>query len=504
MLHVGSLVAVLIVFRQRIIDMLSKDRRLILLLIIATIPGAVAGLLIKKFAPELEDSLPLISVLFIVTGILLLATLRCSEGEKTTSTMSWKDALIIGCSQAIAVMPGLSRSGTTIVTALFCRLKREEAAAFSFILSIPIIAGGGLFEGIKLMKHHGETEASVSMVPVLVGALGSCIAGILALVFLLDWLKKGKLWYFAIWVFVMSPLTMGLFFTSPVETADGRQQTAAEAEQETSEERLRFSRTAREEETVAEQTSPLDLPPNPETEEQLAAERDREFAEERARVMALIEEEHNFVPLVDEPDKLISVHQPDNIWVTPDMKSVVLTGRVIRQEDRYLEYLACRVGSHEHESILSVRVPPYFIHAALLVVNARQGKPMQTSPVFVPATGDKIDITLRWKDESGKQHECPAQDWIWDKSVSRAEAKKPMTAHWVFAGSREVRDEEGITHYLANESGELFGFAHPGRYPILDVPVANSTEDTQHQFGYFTERIPPRDTLITIILTPAR
>ena len=230
LLHVGSLVAVLIVFRQRIINMLTKDFRLIPMLIVATIPVVVVGYPIHKFAPWIQDSLPLISICFIVTGILLFATLRCPEGEKTTFTMSWKDALIIGCAQSVAILPGLSRSGTTIVVALFCKLKREEAAAFSFILSIPVIAGSGLLELHSMLKEEQPeaSTASLSNGLLFVGVLASCIAGILALVFLLDWLKKGKLWYFAIWVFLMSPLTMALWLTEPNVATEEHLQEPAE------------------------------------------------------------------------------------------------------------------------------------------------------------------------------------------------------------------------------------------------------------------------------------
>ena len=213
LLHVGSLVAVLIVFRQRIIEMLGKERRLIFLLMIASVPTAAVGYPIYKYAPWIQDHLPLISVCFLLTGIMLLYTLRLPEGEKTTSTMTWKDALIIGCVQAFAILPGISRSGATIVAALCCRLKREEAAAFSFILSIPVIAGSGLLEFIDMIKDSPEGAAQT--LPdwlLLIGAAVSCIAGILALLFLLDWLKKGKLWYFALWVFFMSPMAMLLAF----------------------------------------------------------------------------------------------------------------------------------------------------------------------------------------------------------------------------------------------------------------------------------------------------
>ena len=245
--------------------------------------------------------------------------------------------------------------------------------------------------------------------------------------------------------------------------------------------------------------SPLDLPPV--IDEDLEAFREQILAEERAKELAHIDEEQNFVPLVDEPDVLISLSPQHRIWVTPDRKSAVMNGRVVLQEG-FLELLACRVGSKEHESILAVRVEPHLIHAALIVVNARQGRPMQTSPVFTPATGGRINITLRWKDESETLHESSAQDWIWDMSVSPEDAKKPMTTHWVFSGSRMVQDYEGNDRYLADSTGELFGLSNfVGS--ILDVPIWSSDDNTQLMFGCFTERIPPLDTLVTIILTPA-
>ena len=213
LLHAGSLAAVLIVFRQRIRDMFFKDQRLISMLVVATIPAVVVGYPIHQFVPWIQDYLPLISGCFIITGLFLLVTLRLPAGEKTCSTMTWMDAVIIGCSQAFAILPGISRSGTTIVTGLFCELQREEAAAFSFLLSIPVIVGSGLLEIVGMFKD--SPKPSVQLIPdwfLLVGALVSCLAGILALIFLLDWLKKGKLWYFALWVFAMSLVTLALFF----------------------------------------------------------------------------------------------------------------------------------------------------------------------------------------------------------------------------------------------------------------------------------------------------
>ena len=210
LLHIGSLIAILVIFRQRIINLLGKDRRLIPMLIVATIPAVAVGLSIHKLAPWLEDCLHLISGCFIVTGIMLLFTMRTSEGEKTCSTMTWTDVLIIGFAQAIAILPGISRSGMTIVTGLLCRLKREEAAAFSFLLAIPVIGGSGLLACRDMMKEVQPGASPISDKFLILGALISCVAGIIALVFLLNWLKKGKLWYFAVWVFLMAPFTFVL------------------------------------------------------------------------------------------------------------------------------------------------------------------------------------------------------------------------------------------------------------------------------------------------------
>ena len=244
--------------------------------------------------------------------------------------------------------------------------------------------------------------------------------------------------------------------------------------------------------------SPLDLPHEIDADRE--ALRNKIFAEEEAKELAYIEEERNFVPLVDEPEALILLNPQHRIWVTPDRKSVVMNSRVVLQEG-FLELLACRTGTKEHESILAVRVEPHLIHAALIVVNARQGKPMQTSPVFAPATGDRIDITLHWKDESGTQRKSPAQDWVWDMSISPEDAKKPMTTHWVFSGSQMEQDYEGNNRYKADETGELFGLSNfVGS--ILDVPIRSSDDNTRLQFGCFAERIPAPDTLVTIVLTP--
>lgn len=493
LLHVGSLAAVLIVFRQRIMEMLADERR-ILIVCAATVPAVAVGLPIHQWAPWMENCLPLISGCFIVTGILLLLTLKTPEGGKTVLTMTWKDAMIIGCAQAVAILPGVSRSGTTIVAGLFCKLKREEAAAFSFILSIPVIAGSGVLEIRSMFKTASAEKGTISDGLLMIGMLVSCVVGIAALVWLLDWLKKGKLWYFALWVFVMSPFTLMLALTSPPDNADGKNADIMRGVPQT-------PANSAPDETPK---SPLDAKPELQDTDDAAAmeaERERILAEEKTKEETMIAEEHAAVPLVENPDKLIPLNPQHRIWVDIEQKRVVMIGRVVLREG-LLELLACRVRTKEHESLLSVRVEPHLIHTALLVVNARQGEPMKVSKdgEFTPATGDKISITLHWQ-ENGEKKSCPAQDWVWDAANSGEDAKKPMSSYWVFSGSREYQDEEGQTHYVADESGELFGLSN-FIGSILDIPIQSSSENAKLQFACFTERIPPLDTLVTIVLTP--
>ncbi|MDR3183042.1 MAG: undecaprenyl-diphosphate phosphatase [Planctomycetaceae bacterium] len=483
-LHAGTLIAVLIVFRQRIFAMLGRDWRLIPMLLAATVPAVVVGLPIEKLFPWIETNLYIIAGCFILTGILLLTSLRHSGGNKTTSTMTWLDAMFIGCAQAVAVLPGLSRSGTTIVAGLYRKLNREEAAAFSFLLSIPVIAGGTILETKDLLEDSAG-EGGVANYLLLIGVAVSCLAGIIALVWLLNWLKNGKLWYFAVWVFLMSPMTYSLtLFPVPEVTITPSGSAAGAAEQ-----------------AVPNAESALDLPPAKAAEDaETKKEQERVLAEEREKERKLIDEERKLLPVIDNADSLIPLDKDDRIWITPDRKAVVFIGRVAMREG-LLELFACRTGTKEHESILSVRVKPYLIHAALLLIEAKQGKAMQTQPVFTPATGDRISITLRWKDTDGGVKEVPAQNWISraEESESPDAASSVSALHWVFSGSTEYQDDEGRTHYLANESGELIGLSNfPGS--VLDVPIQSSNDNTQLMFACFTRHIPPLDTPVTVIL----
>ena len=129
-----------------------------------------------------------------LTGAMLLWGMRHAEGRLACRELGYGQALVIGLFQAFAVLPGVSRSGSTIVACLGCRLRREEAAAFSFLLAIPALAGGGLLEAIDLFrKGPGDTPGGM----LLVGGLVSFLVGLFALWWLVRWLRKGRLGLFA-------------------------------------------------------------------------------------------------------------------------------------------------------------------------------------------------------------------------------------------------------------------------------------------------------------------
>jgi undecaprenyl-diphosphatase len=211
--HLGTLVAVFIFFRRDIYAIIlsvlnycksvfktgsfspankDSDLKFALLIIIGSVPTAVIGLLFRKIADQLFSSVLISGSMLILTGVILFFTRFVKNSDKGISLFSVKDAFIIGISQGLAVMPGLSRSGTTIATGLFLGLNHETAARYSFLLSIPAILGATLlsfgdFAGSQIIA------AKIYMT----GAFVSGLTGYLALNILFYIVKKGRLHYFS-------------------------------------------------------------------------------------------------------------------------------------------------------------------------------------------------------------------------------------------------------------------------------------------------------------------
>lgn len=219
--HVGSLLAVIYYFRQdlRVLIMAwlrslatrtnSAESKLAWLIVLATIPAGVAGLLLNGYVETYARAIMVIAT----TSIIFAALLYCSDaiGSKNTdlSTLTWRSALMIGFAQMLALIPGTSRSGVTMTAALFCNLTRTAAARFSFLLSIPIIMATGLLKGIELAAQGG---ASIEWIVLLYAALVSgvvaygCIHYFLALIDRIGFLP------FVIYRLVLGALLFGVQF----------------------------------------------------------------------------------------------------------------------------------------------------------------------------------------------------------------------------------------------------------------------------------------------------
>lgn len=198
---------------------------------------------------------------------------------------------------------------------------------------------------------------------------------------------------------------------------------------------------------------------------------------------------------VDEPEKLRRLDRTAPLWVSADRERVVVGGVVCLREGP-LEFFACRRGSKEHESVVSLDAPPHLIHAALLAVGAKQGKPAKFDPEFVPPSGEEIAIELRWRDaETGEVRKIRAEETVRD-----AETGRELASTWVFTGGLFGVDAEGKKYYLANVTGEIIGVSNfPGS--VLDLPFESSSDNSLLTFEANAEKIPPTGTQVALILT---
>ena len=209
-LHFGTLIAVLWYFRAEWIALaisakdilvtrrIETDReRRVLFLIVATIPGAIAGLALEKQAEHAFRAPSLVAVALIVMGIVLWAVDRFAANTRPLTEMRWSDALLIGLAQMFAIIPGVSRSGSTITAGRALRFNREDAAVFSFLMSMPIIAAAAVLKMPQALREQGLSA------PMIVGILASAISGWLAISVLLRVVTRHSYGVFAIYRVVL-------------------------------------------------------------------------------------------------------------------------------------------------------------------------------------------------------------------------------------------------------------------------------------------------------------
>jgi undecaprenyl-diphosphatase len=215
--HMGTLLAVLWVFRADFWAMLrglwAKDdearqgRRLLFLVVAASIPTGIMGLLFKDDFERLFASPAAVGLALLTTGFFLMATRLIPAGRADLKATGPLRAVIVGLAQGLAITPGLSRSGTTISVGLMLGMERRLAAHFSFVLSVPAVLGALLLH----LKDLGP-EAQVSMPPLLIGALVACLSGYVALKLLLRIVQAGRLHWFAPYCWALGLTALALSY----------------------------------------------------------------------------------------------------------------------------------------------------------------------------------------------------------------------------------------------------------------------------------------------------
>jgi undecaprenyl-diphosphatase len=184
-LHGGTLVSLFICFWDDLKGMLGENRRLLFLIAVGTLPAVVGGLSLHDYIEGEFRSPMIIAIMLVVFGGVMYFSERFRR-ERAIEGLSYLDAFLIGTAQAVALVPGVSRSGVTISAGLMRGMQRPEALRFSFLLSIPAVAGATILEGGKLLKSPMQYDLSLFAV----GFAASLVSGVIAIKFLLKYLRR--------------------------------------------------------------------------------------------------------------------------------------------------------------------------------------------------------------------------------------------------------------------------------------------------------------------------
>jgi undecaprenyl-diphosphatase len=203
-LHAGTLASLVICFKRELIEMLGKKRRLLVLIALGTVPAGIAGITFHDAISGSLRSPKVIAAMLVLFGIVMYLSEKAKKRKKMDK-ISVVDAILIGMAQAVALVPGVSRSGVTIAAGLMRGVKREEAARFSFLLSMPAVFGATLLEGRKLLEAGPKTDWAVLGL----GFSVSLVTGVVAIKFLLRYLKSHNMNAFVIYRFVLAGVIGG-------------------------------------------------------------------------------------------------------------------------------------------------------------------------------------------------------------------------------------------------------------------------------------------------------
>ncbi len=215
-LHLGTLLAVFVFFwkdiQKILLSFTNKGdphwRKVALLVLLGTVPTGLIGILFKDSFEKMFSSVQLVAVMLIVTGIILFAADRVSRADRPLFGIRFLDALVIGVVQGLAIIPGISRAGSTIATGLFLKIEADAAARFSFLLSIPAIMGAVVLEGKDILGHAMDGSGTAFFA----GFFTAAISGWLAIKILMEVLKRKRLSIFSYYCWLAAAGTL-LFIT---------------------------------------------------------------------------------------------------------------------------------------------------------------------------------------------------------------------------------------------------------------------------------------------------
>jgi undecaprenyl-diphosphatase len=229
-LHLGTFISLLVYFWHDIGKLLAAwvgslrtrraetaEARIAWLILLSTVPAAIVGVAFEDVIVEHLGKPWMLAVLMIVFGLVMLAADRLARHERGLERMTWRDALIIGGAQALALSPGVSRSGVTMVTGLFLGLTREAAARYSFLMAIPVIGGAALYKGVEVAMNGLPSGTAA---PFLVGIASAALSGIAAIWFLLAYLRRHDFTIFVVYRLVIG-VGMLILMAAGVRAATG-------------------------------------------------------------------------------------------------------------------------------------------------------------------------------------------------------------------------------------------------------------------------------------------
>jgi undecaprenyl-diphosphatase len=213
-LHLGTFIAALVYFWRQIVEILrawvhslrrrrieTTDERLAWLLLISTIPAGLVGVAFESFVEDQLGKPYLICIMMFAFALVMLLADRTARLDKSMADLRWPHALGIGVAQAIALSPGVSRSGVTMVTGLFMGLDRESTARYSFLLSVPVVGGAALLKLAQLAKDGMPAHMAQ---PFLVGVIAAALSGLAAIWFVLSYLRTHNFTIFIVYRLVVA------------------------------------------------------------------------------------------------------------------------------------------------------------------------------------------------------------------------------------------------------------------------------------------------------------